>query len=209
MELTSVQRKITFAVIVLVLAGLGFAVFRPARHGPARAAAPARSSRSAPATLAPPSPGQRSTPSSSPASGTDIYQWLPFTQPELGAAAGLAVRFGNDYETFSYSENTARYLAPMRSMISNQLAQLLGRAYATPGVASLRQRTKQVSSGTAVISALRAFGPSSITFVLAITQRVTDAGGRSQSTADYAVTVTGGGSNWQATDIELASAGNS
>jgi hypothetical protein len=97
----------------------------------------------------------------------------------------------------------------MHSMISSSLAQQLAAAYSAPGVASLRTSKKQVSTGTAAISSLRAFGPSSITFVVAVTQHMTDTGGRSQLTVDYAVTLSGGAGSWQVTSIELASAGNS
>jgi hypothetical protein len=96
----------------------------------------------------------------------------------------------------------------MRNLITGQLAVLISRAYSTPGVASQRTRSKQVSTGNAVISSLRAFGPSSLTFVVTITQQVTDTRGRSQSTTDYAITASQNG-GWQVSDIELASAGNS
>jgi hypothetical protein len=217
MELSSTQRKVAFAIIVLVLAGLGIAVFRPsARSSSGGAPAPAKppAGQAVPAAsggaLSPgaASPSQATTPVPSAAGTPDIYQWLPFTPSELATAAAVAVRFAGDYDTFSYNENAASYLAPMRSLTTSQLASLLGRAYATPGVASLRTSTKQVSSGTAAISALRAFGPSSLTFIVPITQSITDTKGHSQSTTDFAVTVTNSG-GWLVSDIELASAGQS
>jgi hypothetical protein len=216
MELSSTQRKVAFAIIVLVLAGLGIAVFRPsARSSSGGAPAPARppAGQAVPAAsggaLSPgASPSQATTPVPSAAGTPDIYKWLPFTPSELATAAAVAVRFAGDYDTFSYNENAASYLAPMRSLTTSQLASLLARAYATPGVASLRRSTKQVSSGTGAISALRAFGPSSLTFIVAITQSITNTKGHSQSTTDFAVTVTNSG-GWQVSDIELASVGQS
>jgi len=220
MEPSSAQRKVVFAVIVLVLAGLGISLLRPAAHGSpsgarasTRSAAPSSAGHDAPAAspgVASPgagSPGQATSPTSSATAVPDIYRWLPFTPSQLATASGVAVKFADGYDTFSYSENAASYLAPMRNLITSQLASLLARAYATPGVASLRARSRQVSSGTAVISSLRAFGPSSLTFVVAITQSITDTKGRSQATMDFAVTVTDSG-GWQVSDIELASAGN-
>jgi hypothetical protein len=220
MELTSAQRKIAFAVIVVALAGLGLTVFRPAAQGSRRGSvAPARPAASAASA----SPLGQGTPAASPDAGSggqagqsapsatavpDIYSWLPFTPPQLAIAAGLAVKFADHYETFSYSETATGYLAPMRAQITGQLALLLARAYSTPGVASERTARKQVSTGTAVISSLRAFGPSSLTFIVAITQQITDTRGRSQSTADFAITVSNSG-GWQVSDIEPASAGNS
>ena len=97
----------------------------------------------------------------------------------------------------------------MRSLITPELSQLLAQDYSAPGVASQRTRKKQVSTGSAVINTLRAFGPSSITFVVTISQEITDTSGRSPNSAQYAVTVASNGSSWQVNDIELASAGNS
>ncbi|MGH3178373.1 MAG: hypothetical protein ACRDPF_31425, partial [Streptosporangiaceae bacterium] len=58
------------------------------------------------------------------------------------------------------------------------------------------------------ISSLRAFGPSSLTFILTAGQRLATSNGTSNASTQYAVTVTGAGSSWQVSDIELESAGN-
>jgi hypothetical protein len=219
MELTPLQRKAVFVVIVLALAGLGWYMLLPRAEGIGHAQArqgrrPAVTSPAPQPSTAPASPTATGSPepssSAAPSAGAaNIYQWLPFTPAELTSAARLAVTFGTDYGTFSYDRNASAYLAPMHSMISSSLAQQLAAAYSAPGVASLRTSKKQVSTGTAAISSLRAFGPSSITFVVAVTQHMTDTGGRSQLTVDYAVTLSGGAGSWQVTSIELASAGNS
>jgi hypothetical protein len=224
MELTPAQRKLAFAVIVLILAGLGAWMFLPGRHQaqaasapPARPSVSSQASQPAGAPAGQPSPAGQSTPAgqpspaatASPDSGEpDIYRWLPFTPAELSTAAARVLAFGRDYGTFSYTEDTASYLAPMHGLVTSQLGQVLGRAYSTPGVASERASRKQVSAGSAAIMSLRAFGPSSITFVVAVTERMADTSGRSSSTTSYAVTVSGGASSWQVSDIELASAGN-
>jgi hypothetical protein len=93
-------------------------------------------------------------------------------------------------------------------MVTAQLAAVLGRAFATPGVAQIRTQQKQIATGTGQITAIRAFGPNNITFVVAITQKVTGTGGTTRTTTDDAVTVTGAAANWQVEDLELASAGN-
>ena len=85
---------------------------------------------------------------------------------------------------------------------------MLARAYATPGVAGPRLGRSRSPPGTSSISALRAFGSGSITFIVTIHQKITGTEGVSRSTAQYAVTVTGSGGSWQVSDIELASAGN-
>ncbi len=219
MEMTPGQRKAAFVLIVLALAALGIFLVRPGAAGSAAADHPATSSRTgspggslAPAsTPAAPTPAPASTPvpAASGAGTASIYQWLPFTAADLTRAAATATTFGALYDTFSYTESAKNYTAKMSSVTTGQLAATLARAYATPGVAGPRAKTKQVSVGSASISSLRAFGSASITFIVAIRQKITDTHGVSRNTGQYAVTVTGSGRSWQVTDIELASAGNS
>jgi hypothetical protein len=77
-----------------------------------------------------------------------------------------------------------------------------------PGVAAARSQARQVSAGAAAIEAIRAFGPSSLTFLVQITEHLTATSGTSQLVTTYAITVTGSAAAWQVTDIELAAAGN-
>jgi hypothetical protein len=173
-----------------------------AAHSPAHSPAP-RVSPAAPA--ASPSPTAAAVTPSNP----DIYQWLPFTQAQLGSAATVVTQFCDAYGTWSYSQNASSYVATMRSLITSELADVIEQGYSVPGVAGQRASKKQVSTGSAVINSLRAFGPSSITFVVTITEQITDTAGQSLTSTPYAVTVVGVGSSWQVNDIELASAGNS
>jgi len=201
-ELSPVQRFAAFAAVVVVLAGLGAYLFLPQSGAAGTSQPPASPRSSAPAPTA--SPG-------TPAPGQtlpDIYQWLPFTPAGLASAAAATISFATRYGTYSYTESARAYLAPMRPLVSSQLGAALGRAFAAPGVAGSRVSTRQVATATAAILSLRAFGPSSLTFVVGITQRVTSGTGTSRRTTDYAVTLTGTGSAWQVNDIELASAGN-
>jgi hypothetical protein len=212
MDLTAGQRKAVFALIVVILVGLGVYMFVPAARGTGPAASPSRHSPAAPSASA----TLPATPTASPvpvAAGTpsapDIYQWLPFTPSELATAASVVTEFSDAYGTWSYSQNTRSYVATMRNLVTPELSQVLAQDYSVPGVASERTRKKQVSTGSAVINSLRAFGASSITFVVTIGQEITDTSGPSSVSAQYAVTVTSAGSGWQVDDIELASAGNS
>ena len=207
MELSPRQRSAVFAVVVIVLAALGYYLVVPAvTHGHA-AASPTTSVR---ATAAAPSsaPAPAVTASAADAGGVNIYAWLPFTQQDLAAAAAVAVRFSVDYNTFTYTESAADYVGTMGGLITGQLATTLRAAYQTPGVAKLRTSQKQVSTGTAAISALRAFGTSSLTFIVTAGQRLATTDGSSSGSTQYAVTVTGAGGGWQVSDIELESAGN-
>ena len=215
MDPTPGQRKAAFVVIVLALAGLGIFLVRPGASGsaapaPSPAASRAATTPASPVTQPPAASGPATAPPPDPASGAParIYQWLPFTASELTRAAALATRFGDLYGTSSYSENATEYVRTMRNLISPQLAGVLARAYATPGVAGPRLRAKQVSTGTASISSLRAFGSGSITFIVTINQKITSTKGVSRNTGQFAVTVSGSGRSWQVTDIELAAAGN-
>jgi hypothetical protein len=216
MEATPGQRKAVFVLVVLGLAGLGVFLVRPGAPGSAAAAQSPAASRTpaaspteavtSPATDPAPATPQPTPPGSAGTAG--IYRWLPFTPSELARAAGVATRFGDLYGTSSYTESATGYVQRMRNVITSQLSQVLARAYATPGVAGPRVRQKQVSTAASSISALRAFGSGSITFIVAINQKITGTKGVSRSTGQYAVTVTGSGGSWQVSDIELASAGN-
>ena len=97
----------------------------------------------------------------------------------------------------------------MQPLMTSQLATVLGRAYSAPGLVASRTAAKQSATATAFILALRAFGPSSLTFVVAVAQRISSTKGTSRQSTDYAVTLSGDGASWQVTDIELSSAGNS
>ena len=135
--------------------------------------------------------------------------WLPFTQQDLAAAGAVTVKFSVDYDTYSYTETAARYVGKMDGLITAQLATTLRGDYSIPGVAKLRTSQKQVSTGTATIDSLRAFGPESLTFLVDTTQQLVTVGGTSNGSTQYAVTVTGSGLSWQVSQIELAAVGNS
>jgi hypothetical protein len=214
MELTPGQRKAVFAGIVLVLAGLGAFLLIPgsllgSKGAQGRPAAASQPLPSTPPTSPPPAGLGATTPPAATGTGVDIYQWLPFSQAGLAAAAQVVRQFAADYASYTYTESAASYVGRMRGLVTAQLAATLARGYATPGVAQVRTQQKQTYSGTGQITALRAFGSSSMTFVVAVTQKITGTQGTSQNTADYAVTVAGAGTRWQVDDVELASAGNS
>jgi hypothetical protein len=210
MDLSPGQQKAAFALIVVVLAGLGYWLVVPAlthSHGHPQAAASPTATSTAPSVA--PTPTTSAAPASPAAAGiVNIYSWLPFTQQDLAAAAAVTVQFSVDYDTFRYTESAARYVGQMSGLITGQLATTLRAAYQIPGVAKLRTSQKQVSTGTAVINSLRAFGPSSMTFIVTAAQRLVSANGITTGSTQYAVTVTGSGRSWQVSDIELESAGD-
>jgi len=209
-ELSPRQRTAVFIAVVVALAALGYYLVVPAvthSHGSAQNAASTPASTPS-ATEQTQTAAPTIQASAAAAGGPDIYAWLPFTQQNLAAAASVAVRFSVDYNTFTYTESATDYTGAMGGLVTSQLAGTLRGVYQTPGVAKLRTSQKQVSTGTAVISSLRAFGPSSLTFIVTAGQRLATSDGTSTASTQYAVTVTGSGSSWQVSDIELQSAGN-
>jgi hypothetical protein len=215
MELTPGQRKAVFAAVVLALAALGAFLFLPGSLlGSKRdQGQPAASSQTVHHAASSPQPtggglGAPQPPAPPDTSGVNIYQWLPFTRADLAAAANVVTTFTTDYVNYSYTESAASYVGRMNGLITQQLAGTLQRAYATPGVAQLRTQQKQVYSGTVRITGLRAFGQSSMIFVVAVAQKVTGTKGTSRSTVSFAVTVAGAQTHWQVNDVEPAAAGN-
>lgn len=210
MDLSPGQQKAVFALVVVVLAALGYWLIVPrvshsnAQAHPSPTPSPTASVPSPPASVP---PTVTTTPAS--AGGVDIYSLLPFTQQGLAAAAAVTQKFLVDYNTYSYTESAAAYVARMNGLITTQEATTLKGLYATPGVAKIRTDQKQTSTGTAAITALRTFGPSSLTFIATGTQHLATAKGTSSGSAQYAVTVTGSGTSWQVSDIELSSVGQS
>ena len=210
MDLSPGQQKAVFALVVVVLAALGYWLIVPrvthsnAQSHPSPTPSPTASVPSPPASVP---PTVTTTPAS--AGSVDIYSWLPFTQQGLAAAAAVTEKFLVDYNTYSYRESAAAFVGRMNGLITTQLASTLRGLYSQPGVAKLRSDQRQVSTGTAVINSIRAFGPSSLTFVATGTQHLTTTKGASNGSAQYAVTVTGSGTSWQVSDIELSSVGQS
>ena len=218
MDLSPGQQKAVFVLVVVVLAALGYWLILPKidhSHGSAQAAtspapsAPGSVAGSVPASQVPQGATPTTTPSPAASGTVNIYSWLPFTQQGLAAAAAVTVKFGADYNTYSYTENASGYVGTMNGLITGQLAATLRGLYSTPGVAKVRTAQKQVSTGTAAINSLRTFGPSSLTFIVTAGQHLVTSQGTSNASTQYAITVTGSGTSWQVNDIELSNVGQS
>jgi hypothetical protein len=205
MDPSPAARRIAFAAIVCGFAALGGYLLGPAAHHSTAASRPAAVARDRDRPSVPAGGVRAPRPSSG---QPDIYQWLPFTQSGLAAAAATVVRFGNAYSTYSYAEGATTYAASLQPITSAQLVGQIEAAYVAPGVAEPRQSEKQVATGTTTIGSIRAFGPGSVTFVVQVVQQLTESSGRTGQTIDYAITVSGVGTSWQVTDVELAAAGN-
>jgi hypothetical protein len=212
MDLTSAQRKLAFALIVLALAGLGAFLLWP--RASSHQAGPAPTAHGVASTPAQPPASPAAVGSPAPSGpAVNIYQWLPFTQADLAQAAGVVRQFCTEYATYSYTESASSYVGRMRSLVTPGLAATLEQDWATPGVAQSRTQQKQSATGTGVITALRAFGSSSLTFLVTLNQKTysTQRTGKTSAhvvSGDYAITAAQSGSGWQVNDIQLASAGN-
>lgn len=214
-------RRVAFGAIVCVLVGLGAYLIGPAAHGSGRPDAttsggvsrPGRSASPAASESVSPGTGSLSADAGSTAPGAaghpDIYEWLPFTQAGLAAAASVVTRFGDAYGTYSYAESAQAYAATLSPVTSAQLTTQIAAAYSAPGVATARVSGKQVVTGSATIESISAFGPTSLTFAVQVSQHIASTTGTSLVSTTYSVTLTGSGTNWQVTTVELASLGNS
>ncbi len=208
MDLSPGQKKAVFALVVVVLAALGYWLILPKVSHTKTQAQPASTpspTESVPSPAVTQTPTVTATPSAT--GSVNIYSWLQFTQDGLTAAAAVTQQFLVDYDTYSYTESAQDYVGKMGGLVTAQLASTLKALYASPGVAKIRNDQKQVSTGTAQISSLRSFGPSSLTFVVTGNQHLVTAKGTSNGTARYAITVTGSGTSWQVDNIQLSSTG--
>jgi len=210
-DLSPGQKKAVFTLVVVVLAALGYWLIVPKVSHSSAQATPAPSPSAPSPTESVPSPAVTVTPTATatPAAtgSVNIYSWLPFSQQGLTAAASVTQQFLVDYDTYSYAESAQDYVGKMGDLVTAQLGTTLKGLYSSPGVAKVRNDQKQTSTGTAQISSLRSFGPSSLTFVVTANQHLVTVKGTSNGTAQYAITVTGSGTSWQVDNIELSSTG--
>jgi hypothetical protein len=218
MDLSPRQRVLAFLGIVVVLGGTGAYLLIPGVRaalgqgppgGPARPAASAHPSGSAAPAPSSPAPSSSAPPAGTAApSAPNIYAWLPFSRADLAKAAGVTEAFGAAYDTFSYRESGASYVASMRNLATTELTGTLARAYNTLGVASQRVKQRQVATAQTVINSLRSYGASSLIFVVTINQRLHTTQGNSQGSSQWAITVVNNAGTWLVNDIEPAQAGN-
>jgi hypothetical protein len=232
MELSPAKQRLLFVVVVIGLVALGIFVIRGRSDG--NAAAPAATptpTQSAAATsgAAPGSSGPASSPAaSSPAASlagatppatagsANIYQWLPFTQSDLTAAAKTTLAFANVYANTSYTETKASYAGKLAGLTSSPEAATLVSDFESPEIADTRTADKQVATGTPTIDSINSFGPEapapsgppSITFAVTIAQKLVSTSGTVTSSPEYTITTVSTATGWQVQNIQLASLGN-
>jgi hypothetical protein len=231
MELSPGRQRLLFVVVVIVLVGLGIFVIRGRNHD--NAAAPAATPTASPspssaapgetaaasdaATAVPPATVPPAAPTPTTTGGTNIYQWLPFTQSDLTTAANTTLAFAKVYANTSYTETKAAYVGKLTGLTTPQEAATLVSDFETPEIAATRTADKQVATGTPTIDSITSFGPQdppgpsgppSITFAVTIAQKLASTSGTVTSTPEYTITIVSTASGWQVQTIQLASLGN-
>ena len=144
-----------------------------------------------------------------PAAATSLASLLPFPPDRLQAAASLASRFTAAWDSWSWQQPTAAWLARLQPMAAASLQPALARAAGDRGVLAQRTAARQVAVATVTALAIRDLTPGSVTVTVTAAQVITGSSGASRSTAGWAVTLTPEGSGWLVWDIEPAGAGNS
>jgi hypothetical protein len=228
-ELSPGRQRLLFVVVVIGLVALGIFVIRGRNDG--NAAAPSPTPTPSPTRTAAAASGTAdgaSAPASSPpaslagatppatAGSANIYQWLPFTQSDLSAAAKTTLAFANVYANTSYTETKASYSGKLAGLTSSQEAATLVSDFESPEIADTRTADKQVATGTPTIDSINSFGPEapepagppSITFAVTIAQKLVSTSGTVTSSPEYTITTVSTATGWQVQNIQLASLGN-
>ena len=197
--MTSRTARAVRAAALLAAAGLlcGGCSLLPQAAGPA---APARTT-ARPAVTASPQPTA--------AAVTPLASLLPFPPGRLQAAAVLAGRFTAAWDSWSWQQPPAAWLAALRPMAAASLQPALAQAAGDRGVLAQRAAARQVAVATVTALAIRDLTPGSVTVTATAAQVITSSSGTSRSSAGWAVTLTPDGSGWLVWDIEPAAAGNS
>jgi len=162
--------------------------------------APPASTTARPAATAGPQPTPAATP---------LASLLPFPPARLQAAAGLAGRFTAAWDSWSWQQPPAAWLARLQPMAAAELEPALAQAAGDRGVLARRAAARQVAVATVTGLAIADLTPGSVTVTATATQVITSSSGTSRSSAIWAVTLTPDGSGWLVWDIEPADAGNS
>ena len=134
---------------------------------------------------------------------------LPFPPARLQAAASLAGRFTASWDSWSWRQPPAAWLAALQPMAAASLEPALAQAAGDRGVLAQRTAARQVAVATVTALAIRDLTPGSVTVTVTAAQVITGSSGTSRSTVGWAVTLTPEGSGWLVWDIEPAGAGNS
>jgi hypothetical protein len=144
-----------------------------------------------------------------PTAAVPLASLLPFPPARLQAAASLAGRFTAAWDSWSWQQPPAAWLARLQPMAAAELYPALAQAAGDRGVLTQRAAARQAAVATVTSLAITGLTPGSVTVTATATQVITSSSGTSRSSAAWAVTLTPEGSGWVVWDIEPAGAGNS
>jgi hypothetical protein len=162
------------------------------------------------AAASPPASSRAANPAAPATSQPAAAPVLPFSLARLQAATALAARFTAAWDSWSWRQPPAAWLAALRPMAAASLYPALAQAAGTPAVLAQRAAARQAATATVTSAAIRDLTPGSVTVTVGVRQTVTSASGTSTTTASLAVTVVpAAGGGWSVWDIEPADAGNS
>ena len=167
-----------------------------------------------PRPAASPAPASQPTHAVTPAgpppatAGPPLASILPFPPARLQAAAALAGRFTATWDSWSWRQSPAAWLARLHPMAASSLYPALAQAAGTPGVLARRHADRQSARATTSAVRIRDLTPGSATVTVTVQQVITSRTGASQTTASFAVTLTPRGGGWAVWDIQPAGAGN-
>ena len=162
------------------------------------------------AAASPPASSRAARPAAPATSSPAAGPVLPFSLARLQAAVALAARFTAAWDSWSWRQPPAAWLAALRPMAAASLYPALAQAAGTPAVLAQRAAARQAATATVTSAAIRDLTPGSVTVTVGVRQIVASASGTSTTTASLAVTVVpAAGGGWSVWDIEPADAGNS
>lgn len=207
MDLTDRQRKFLFAALVVLLAAAGVILTigtgggrhkSAAQQGAVPSPSPSVPSFTAPGLTGPPPSG----------GNYDIYSLLPFTQKDFSAAADLARRFTIAYGTYRYDEQPSAYVGRMQGIVTADLAAQLQRDSSAAGLVDQRKQDQEVSTSDAHLDALRDMQKDQFIFLVTGTQHISKGGSSSDTSQQYAITVTRSGGGWVVYAFQPANVGD-
>jgi hypothetical protein len=227
MDLSPGRQRGLFVALVVLLAGLGIYLVGPGRHqgssaggSPSAPASGAGSSRlpggvpAAPSLAGVPSAVIAPAPLPVPVvvKGANIYNWLPFTQQGLDAAANVTLAFAAADGTFTYTDTPATYSQRLSPLVTPTLGQTLEAQFEPPGAQQRRAQQHLVSKSSGTITRIASFGngtQASITFIVSIAvQTTTNGTAATPASSSWDVTAVQVPGGWQVNDIEQAGVGN-
>jgi hypothetical protein len=133
---------------------------------------------------------------------------LPFSPARLQAAAVLAGRFTSSWDSWSWRQPPAAWLARLLPLAASELRPALAQAADAPSILAQRDATRQAATATVTAERIRDLTTGSITVTATTRQVITSTSGTSKVAASFAVTLTPDGTGWDVWDIEPADAGN-